>query len=127
MPQEDGTVRYVAKSLILLLCLITLATPALAANYLVIVEVAPSADVKDIASAYEGKVLDALTTNTYLMSIKRLTPRYPVAGVVSIESDVVVRPSRAKGGVVAVKPSTRPDWYFSQPALKLVGTDQAAL
>ena len=120
--------RYATKSLILfLLCLFAFAGQGVAAGYIVIVDVADGANVKDIASAYEGKVLDALTANTYLMNLKRLTPKYPVAGVVEIESDVFVRPSRAKGGVVAVKPSTRPDWYFAQPALRLVGVDQAAL
>ncbi len=120
--------RSTTKLLILvLLCLTAFATQALAANYLVIVEVADGVNVKDIAAAYEGKVLDTITTNTYLMSFKRLTPKYPVTGVVSIESDVLVRPNRSRGGVVAVRSSTRPDWYFGQPALKLIGVDQAAL
>jgi subtilisin family serine protease len=127
VPQEDGIVRYAAKRLILLfLCFSTLTTQALAStNYLVIVDVASGANVKDIASAYNGKVLDALSTNKYLMKVKLLTPKYPVSGVEHIELDVLVKPGRGKGGVVAVRDTTRPDWYFSQPALKLIGIDQA--
>jgi subtilisin family serine protease len=105
--------------------LAALCTNAMAADHLVIVEISTGADVKAIASAYEGKVLDSLTANIYLMKVKRLEPRHSVSGVVSMEMDVAVRPSRSKGGIIAVRPGTDPDWYFAQPALKLVNIDKA--
>jgi subtilisin family serine protease len=112
---------------LLLLSLTIFATQALAADYLVVVTVSDGADTKQIANAYEGKVLDSLTANVYLMSVKRLTPKFAVAGVVSMDTDGAVRPGHSKGGVLAVKPGTQPNWYFSQPALKLIGVDQARL
>jgi subtilisin family serine protease len=126
LPQEDGMVRSAAKYLLLLFVLLAWsATAALASDYLVIVEIANGADIKEIASAYDGKVLDALNANTYLMKLKLLTPKRAVTGVVSLETDVFVRPNRSTGGVLSVKPGTLPDWYYSQPALQLISASQA--
>jgi subtilisin family serine protease len=118
--------KSIAKYLILLLvCLATLTVQAMAAEeYRVVVHVADGADVKAIADAYDGTVLDALTANTYLMDIKYLTPKHSVSGVVSMESDTLVRHGRAKGGIISVKAGTKPDWYSAQPALKFIGADQ---
>jgi len=110
---------------LLVFCLSAFAAQALAANYLVIVQVDDNADIKQIAAAYEGKVLDTLRADTYLLSVKRLTPKFAVSGVESIETDGAVRPGRTKGGVLTVRTGTQPDWYFSQPALKLIGIDGA--
>lgn len=119
--------RIATQLMLLMLCVAALGMNALAADYLVIVEIAAGADIKAIAGAYEGKVLDAVTANTYLLKLKRTQPRYSVTGIVSMELDLAVRPGRGKGGVLAVKPSTQPDWYFSQPVLKLIGIDRARL
>jgi subtilisin family serine protease len=117
--------RFIAKYLLLLLlALASLETRALAADYLVVVNVADGADVKAIAEAYNGKVLDFFSANTYLMDVKRLTPKNPVMGVISMESNLSVRHGRSKGGVISVKQGTPPDWYFTQPALKLIGGDR---
>src|ERR1041385_2574213 len=111
--------RFTAKYLFLLIfCLALFSTTAFAGGYLVIVDVEPGADIKAIARAFDGKVLDALSGGTYLLELKRLTPAYPLTGVISAEWDDVVRANRAKGGVVAVKPGTTADWYAAQPALK---------
>jgi len=120
--------RSIAKYLILLLVfLAALQTRAMAADYVVVVDVADGANIKAIANAYDGKVLDALTANTYLMDVKRLTPRYFVSGVLSMEANIRMRYGRSKGGVISVKAGTTPDWYFAQPALKLIGADEARL
>jgi subtilisin family serine protease len=94
-------------------------------DYIVLVHVTDGADMKAIADAYNGKVLDSVSANTYLMDVKSLTPKNPVPGVISMESDLSVRHGRSKGGVISVKAGTAPDWYFTQPALKLIGGDQA--
>jgi subtilisin family serine protease len=128
LPQEDGIVRSAVKTLLVLFVLtLALATQAIAANYIVIVDVAPGASAKDIAAAYEGKVIDQLDSNTYLMSVKSLTPKSNASGLVSMVSNDSVGAARYKGGVVSVKPSSRPNWYFAQPSLKLIGLDQAVL
>jgi subtilisin family serine protease len=120
--------RPIAKYLILVLVfLVSLNTRAMAASYVVVVNVADGADVKAIADAYSGKVLDTLPGNTYLMEVQRLTPRYSVSGVVSLETNTSMRQGRSKGGIISVKPGTSPDWYFAQPALRLIGADGARL
>jgi subtilisin family serine protease len=111
--------------LLFLICFAVLTANAMASDRLVVVNVEDGTNVKNIADAYEGKVLDALTGNSYLMAVKRLTPKYPVSGLVSIDSDSLIRHGRSKGGVISVRPGTPPDWYFSQPALKFIGIDQA--
>src|SRR5438094_4308996 len=80
-----------------------LTTHAWAADYLVIVNLATGTNPKDIASAYEGKLLDALPGDTYLMVVRRLTPKYPVSGVLSMDSDSLMRNGRSKGGVISGK------------------------
>src|SRR5437588_8628666 len=92
--------RSITKYLILLLVfLASLQTHAMAADYVVVVDVADGANIKAIANAYDGKLLDTLTANTYLMDVQRLTPRYPVLGVVSMEADIPMRYGRSRGGV----------------------------
>jgi subtilisin family serine protease len=108
-----------------MLLVAAMATSAMAADYFVIVTVADGANVNSIAAAYEGRVLDALPGNTYLMDFKRLTPKTTVTGVVSIVSTSLVNGGRSKGGVISVRQGTTPDWYYGQPALTLIGITQA--
>jgi subtilisin family serine protease len=110
--------------LLLTLLVAAMATSAMAADYWVIVTVADGANVKSIAAAYDGKVLDALPGNTYLMDVKRLTPRSPVTGLVSMDSTTLVKGGAGKGGVVSVRPGASPDWFYSQPALTFIGISQ---
>jgi subtilisin family serine protease len=115
--------RSAIRYLVILLALLA-PLPALASDYWVIFNIADGANIKIIADAYDAKVLDAVSANIYLMDVKRLMPKYPVSGVLSMDSDVLLGHGRSKGGVISVKPGTTPDWYFSQPALKLIGIDQ---
>ncbi len=116
------TLRYV----VLLILLVALVTTGLMASsdYLVIVTVADGANLKDIAAAYDGKVLDSLPGNTYLMDLNRQTPKYPVTGVLSMDFANSVKDGAGKGGVLSVRPGTTPDWYYAQPALTLLGISQ---
>src|SRR5438105_572506 len=99
--------KFIAKYLILLLLfLASLQTRAMAADYIVVVDVADGANINAIADAYDGKVLDALTANTYLMDVKRLTPRNSVSGVLSMEANIPTRYGRSRGGVISVKAGT---------------------
>jgi subtilisin family serine protease len=109
---------------LLLVSLASLNANAMDVEYRVVVHVTDGANINAIADAYDGKVLDALTANTYLMDVKCLTPKHLVSGVVSMVSDTLVRHGRSKGGIISVKAGTTPDWYFAQPALKFIGVDQ---
>jgi subtilisin family serine protease len=114
----------------LILCLLLMATMtvcAWAGENIVIFEIGQGADIRAITQAYEGNVLDSLGNNTYLCKVKRLTPKNPVSGVVSMESDALVGPSRAKGGVVSLSASSSSDWYRDQPAFQIVRSDTARL
>jgi subtilisin family serine protease len=119
--------RNLLKNAILLMMLIAaVAMSAMAdSNYLAIVTVTDGANVNAVASAYNGKVLDGLPGNVYLMSLKLLAPKTAVTGVVSIDSTTLVKDGRAKGGVISVRPGTTPDWYYGQPDLTLIGITQA--
>jgi subtilisin family serine protease len=118
--------RSIAKYLLLLFaCLASLNTQAMAADYLVVVRIFDGANINTIANAYDGKVVDSLTANMYLMDVHSLTPKYPVSGVASMDTNIQVRPGREKGGIITVKAGTDPDWYYAQPALKFIGADQA--
>jgi subtilisin family serine protease len=117
-------VRYL---FLLLACFAFLNTYAMAADYLVVVRVLDGTNINTIADAYNGKVLDSLAANTYVMDVKSLTPKYPVSGLISMDSNALIHPGRAKGGIITVKAGTDPDWYYGQPALKFIGADQAKL
>jgi subtilisin family serine protease len=118
--------RSLVKRLTFLIVLMTLlGVQAWAGHYLVIVRVADGANIKAIADAYEGKVLDTLDTGTYLLDLKLTTPKYPVSGVEWIESDLSVGPSKAKGAVLSVGSQTTPNWYAQQPAFQLIRSNEA--
>ena len=118
--------RSIVKRLTFLMVLMTLlGVPAWAGQYTVIVHVADGANIKAIADAYEGKVLDTLDTGTYLLQLKLTTPKYPVTGVEWIESDLSVGPSKIRGAVVSVTARTAPNWYAQQPAFQLIRENEA--
>ena len=118
--------RSIVKRLTFLMVLMTLlGIQAWAGHYIVIVRVADGVNIKAIADAYEGKVLDTLDTGTYLLELKLTTPKYPVSGVEWMESDLSVGPSRAKGAVVSVGSQTAPNWYAQQPAFQLIHNNEA--
>jgi len=118
--------RSIVKRLTFLMVLMTLlGVQAWAGHYTVIVRVADGTNIKAIADAYEGKVLDTLDTGTYLLELKLTTPKYPVSGVEWMESDLGVGPSKAKGAVVSVGSRTAPNWYAEQPAFQLIRNNEA--
>jgi len=118
--------RSIVKRLTFLIVLMTLlGVQAWAGHYLVIVHVATGANIKTIADAYDGRVLDTLDSGTYLLDLKLTTPKYPVSGVEWMESDLSVGPSRAKGAVVSVGSQTAPNWYAQQPAFQLIHNNEA--
>jgi subtilisin family serine protease len=120
--------RFTKFLMLSLLCIAALAPNALADNYLVIVHLADGADVNAVASAYDGRVVDGLDSSTYLLKVTRLTPRYAVTGLTSIEWDLAVQPrptQRATGAVVSVNATTASDWYVGQPAFNLIGVPQS--
>jgi subtilisin family serine protease len=94
---------------------------ALATQQLVLISVMPGTDINAVASAYQGKVLGSLGTDTYLLQVGTLTPVTPVSGVLSVEPDSAVNPGVLKGGILTVPPGKAPGWYSTQPALSKVG------
>ena len=113
--------RSIVKRLTFLMVLATLLNvQAWAGQYTVIVRIVDGANIKAIADAYEGKVLDRLDTGTYLLQLKLTSPKYPVTGVEWMESDQSVGPSKIRGAVVSVSARTTPDWYRKQPAFQLI-------
>jgi subtilisin family serine protease len=118
--------RTIVKRLTFLMVLVTLLNvQAWAGQYTVIVRVADGTNIKAIAEAYEGKVLDTLATGTYLLQLKLTSPKYPVTGVEWMESDLSVGPSKMRGAVVSVTARTAPNWYAQQPAFQLIRKNEA--
>jgi len=118
--------RSIVKRLTFLIVLMTLlGVQAWAGQYTVIVHVAAGANIKAIAEAYDGKVLDTLDTGTYLLQLKLTSPKYPVTGVEWMESDQSVGPSKIRGAVVSVTARTAPNWYAQQPAFQLIRETEA--
>jgi len=101
-------------------------------SYFLIFKTNPGTNMTAVADAYDGRVLDALGDNTYLLKTKRQTPRSLVLGVVSVESNKTVASSKGngsvvsgKGAVVSVGPSAVAAWYAQQPALQLIHANRA--
>jgi Subtilisin-like serine proteases len=118
--------RSIVRRITFLMVLATLlSVQAWAGQYTVIVHVADGANIKAIAEAYDGKVLDTLDTNTYLLQLKLTSPRYAVTGVEWMESDQSVGPSKMRGAVVSVTARTAPNWYVQQPAFQLIRETEA--
>src|SRR5262245_47622257 len=116
----------IAKQITLLILLATLfSVNAFAASYTVIVRVADGANIKAIADAYDGKVLDTLDAGTYLLQLRLTTPKYAVSGIEWMESDQAVGPSTMRGAVVSVTSRVKPDWYRDQPAFQLIRENEA--
>jgi subtilisin family serine protease len=112
--------RIARKFAVWMLLTALLAVQAWAGQTIVVVQIAPGADVKAIAAAYDGRVLDMLADQIYELQINRTTPKYAVSGVVWMESNAVVAANRNKGAVLSVGSQTSPDWYDKQPAFELI-------
>src|SRR5437867_12134652 len=93
-------------------------TPAVfAQSYSVIVETTPNADIRSIAAALGGTVLDSMGGNVYLLSLSSLPISYP-AGVKYIEPDSVQLSPGGHGAVFHVSATTAPNFYRNQPAMR---------
>ena len=114
-----------AKYLLITLLVVTGLTPAVSAqSYSVIVETTPNADIRSIAAALGGTVLDSMGGNVYLLSLSSLPISYP-AGIKYIEPDSVQLSPGGHGAVFSVSPTTAANFYRNQPAMKRVNLQSA--
>ena len=114
-----------AKYLLITLLVVTGFTPAVSAqSYSVIVETTPNADIRSIAAALGGTVLDSMGGNVYLLSLSSIPISYP-AGVKYIEPDTVQLSPGGHGAVFSVSPTTAANFYRNQPAMKRVNLQSA--
>ena len=101
-------------------------TPAVfAQSYSVIVETTPNADIRSIAAALGGTVLDSMGGNVYLLSLSSIPTSYP-AGVKYIEPDTVQLSPGGHGAVFSVSPTTAADFYRNQPAMQRINLQKAS-
>jgi len=119
-------VRKKAKYLLITLLVVTGLTPAVSAqSYSVIVETTPNADIRSIAAALGGTVLDSMGGNVYLLSLSSIPTNYP-AGVKYIEPDTVQLSPGGHGAVFSVSPATAADFYRNQPAMQRINLQKAS-
>src|SRR6516164_4178350 len=102
-----------------LLMLAVLASTAFAESIPVIVETTPNANIRAIAAALGGTVLDSTDSNLYLLSIPAIPSIYP-AGVKSIEPDSSQLASVGHGAILRVSGGTPVNFYRNQPAMQQV-------
>src|SRR5437773_10346980 len=93
-------------------------TPAVfAQSYSVIVETTPNADIRSIAAALGGTVLDSMGGNVYLLSLSSIPTNYPT-GVKYIEPDTVQLSPGGHSAVFSVNPAPAADFSPNQPAMQ---------
>ncbi len=115
-----------AKYLLITMLVVTGLTPAVfAQSYSVIVETTPNADIRSIAAALGGTVLDSMGGNVYLLSLSSIPTNYP-AGVKYIEPDTVQLSPGGHGAVFSVSPTTAADFYRNQPAMQRINLQKAS-
>ena len=118
--------RKKAKYLLITLLVVTGLTPAVSAqSYSVIVETTPNADIRSIAAALGGTVLDSMGGNVYQLSLSSIPTNYP-AGVKYIEPDTVQLSPGGHGAVFSVSPATAADFYRNQPAMQRINLQKAS-
>ena len=115
-----------AKYLLIIMLVVKGLTPAVSAqSYSVIVETTPNADIRSIAAALGGTVLDSMGGNVYLLSLSSIPTNYP-AGVKYIEPDTVQLSPGGHGAVFSVSPATAADFYRNQPAMQRINLQKAS-
>ena len=115
-----------AKYLLITMLVIKGLTPAVfAQSYSVIVETTPNADIRSIAAALGGTVLDSMGGNVYLLSLSSIPTNYPT-GVKYIEPDTVQLSPGGHGAVFSVNPTTAADFYRNQPAMQRINLQKAS-
>src|SRR5207247_2912271 len=101
-------------------------TPAIfAQSDSVIVETTPNADIRSIAAALGGTVLDSMGGNVYLLSLSSIPTNYPT-GVKYIEPDTVQLSPGGHGAVFSVNPTTAADFYRKHPAMQHINLQKEA-
>jgi len=101
-------------------------TPAVfAQSYSVIVETTLNADIRSIAAALGGTVLDSMGGNVYLLSLSSIPTNYPT-GVKYIEPDTVQLSPGGHGAVFSVNPTTAADFYRNQPAMQHINLQKGS-
>ncbi len=115
-----------AKYLLITMLVVTGLTPAVfAQSYSVIVETTLNADIRSIAAALGGTVLDSMGGNVYLLSLSSIPTNYPT-GVKYIEPDTVQLSPGGHGAVFSVNPTTAADFYRNQPAMQHINLQKAS-
>ena len=115
-----------AKYLLIMMLVVKGLTPAVSAqSYSVIVETTPNADIRSIAAALGGTVLDSMGGNVYLLSLSSIPTNYPT-GVKYIEPDTVQLSPGGHGAVFSVNPTTAADFYRNQPAMQRINLQKAS-
>ena len=115
-----------AKYLLIIMLVVKGLTPAVSAqSYSVIVETTPNADIRSIAAALGGTVLDSMGGNVYLLSLSSIPTNYPT-GVKYIEPDTVQLSPGGHGAVFSVNPTTAADFYRNQPAMQRINLQKAS-
>ena len=115
-----------AKYLLIMMLVVKGLTPAVSAqSYSVIVETTPNADIRSIAAALGGTVLDSMGGNVYLLSLSSIPTSHPT-GVKFIEPDTVQLSPGGHGAVFSVNPATAADFYRNQPAMQRINLQKAS-
>jgi subtilisin family serine protease len=117
------------KLIVALLLIASTQFTALAASDHVIVEIPPNIRASAVAAAAGGEIVESLPgTSYYLMKVPSAgaLARNPMFGVVSAQlNDAVTLRPTAKMGILKMSASKASEWYWQQPAMKLVRADKA--
>jgi len=98
--------------------ILVLTLSAFAGSNQIVVQCAYGTDIKKVAAAYGGSILDYIpNTNTWLLSSSQ-SPGYLPQGVIYAEANLNVAASTGTGWILSTK--SAPDWYRLQPSFKLV-------
>jgi subtilisin family serine protease len=102
-----------------------LTSTVFAQSFPVIVEIKHSANINDVVAALGGTLLDSMSANVYLVSVRAMPSVYP-AGVTYIELDSVQVPGKGTGAVFRIGPNTPANFYRNQPAMQRIDLPAAS-
>ncbi len=92
--------------------ILVLTLSAFAGSNQIVVQCAYGTDIKKVAAAYGGSILDYIpNTNTWLLSSSQ-SPGYLPQGVIYAEANLNVAASTGTGWILSTK--SAPDWYRLQ-------------
>ncbi len=101
---------------IALILTITFTTSAATTGYVIVIQVNPGINIKDVVKALGGVVLDSMNHGAYLLSVPSIPTILPKG--VTLELNSAVALPAFKGGIFTTK--AVPDWYKNQPAMQRV-------